>query len=119
MSHPVPPPRSDLKWACVDLDGTLAEPIWTPQNPTTEIGRPIARNVIKLASLHNAGYKIVIHTSRPDTDYEAIEMWLNHYGLPFKAIRTGKPLAAIYVDDRGVHSEHPDWVLAAKEAGKS
>ena len=32
------PPRGDLKWAAIDLDGTLAEGVWTPDDPTAAIG---------------------------------------------------------------------------------
>lgn len=104
------PPRSDLLWAAVDLDGTLAQSVWTPANPTSEIGPPIWANVDKAHRLVAAGYKIMIHTSRPDTDYENIEGWLNHYGIPFKAIRTGKPLAILYIDDRGLHADAESWL---------
>lgn len=104
------PPRTDLLWAAVDLDGTLAQPVWTPANPTSEIGEPIWVNVAKLRQLVAAGYKIVIHTSRPDTDYENIEGWLNHHDIPFKAIRTGKPLAVLYIDDRGRHCDAESWL---------
>lgn len=119
MTHPTPPPRASLIWAAVDLDGTLAESLWTPENPTSEIGPPIWRNVHQVFHLVEAGYKIVIHTARPNTDYEAIEMWLDHYGIPFKAIWTGKPLAAVYIDDRGVHADHADWLSALKEISGS
>lgn len=104
------PQRKHLLWLAVDLDGTLAEPVWTPENPTSDIGAPIERNVAKLREAVAAGYKIVIHTSRPDSDYEVIEAWLNHHGIPWKVIRTGKVLAALYVDDRARHSEEESWL---------
>jgi hypothetical protein len=103
-------PRSTLLWVGVDLDGTIAEPLWTPENPTSEIGVPIWSNLGKLVELTEAGYKIVIHTSRPWTDYEAIETWLNHYQIPWHQIQCGKPLFALYVDDRGRHSEEESWL---------
>lgn len=110
MTYVNPPPRSNLKWVGVDLDGTLAHPVWTPDNPTSEIGNPIAENVHKADELRLEGYKIVIHTSRPWTDYEAIEGWLNHWGIPFDQIQCGKPLFASYCDDRGVHESAASWV---------
>jgi hypothetical protein len=103
-------PRSNLIWLCIDLDGTLATAVWTPDNPTSEIGEPIWANVEKLREAVAEGYKVIIHTSRPDTDYENIEGWLNHYEIPFKTIRTGKPLAALYIDDRGRHADHESWI---------
>lgn len=104
-----PGPRSDLLWLAVDLDGTLAEPLWTPDNPTSEIGPPIHQNVRKLVAAVQRGYKPVIHTSRPWTDYEAIEQWLWYYAIPFSRIVCGKILAAVYIDDRGRHSDAEDW----------
>lgn len=112
MSHPKVGPRDRLLWAAVDLDGTLAQPLWAPGNPTSDIGEPIWENVEKLMKLHEAGVKVIPHTARADTDYEAIEAWFRYYGIPLSQgrIRTGKPLAAMYIDDRGVSSDHPDWL---------
>jgi hypothetical protein len=104
------PQRKNLLWLAVDLDGTLAAPIWTPENPTAAIGEPIWLNVIKLREAVRRGYKIVIHTSRAWTDYEAIEAWLLLHDIPFKAIQCGKLLAHRYVDDRAVHADDPNWV---------
>ncbi len=109
------PPRSNLLWIGVDLDGTIAEPVWTADNPTSDIGEPIWRNVKKLLEVVDAGYKVVIHTSRPWTDYENIEGWLQHYGIPFKSIQCGKPLYAVYADDRGRHAEDASWLPNPKE----
>lgn len=103
-------PRSFLKWIGVDLDGTLAEPLWTPGNPTNLIGGPIARNVVKLREVVKAGYKIHIHTSRPWTDFESIEHWLNLFNIPWDAIQCGKPLYALYIDDRGRHESAESWL---------
>jgi hypothetical protein len=105
-----PPPRSHLLWVGVDLDGTIAQPLWTPDNPTSEIGDPINENLPKLLELVLNGYKIVIHTSRPWTDYEAIEYWLRYHQIPFNGIQCGKPLFALYVDDRGRHESAESWL---------
>lgn len=110
MTHPSVPPRDRLKWAAVDLDGTLAKPIWTASNPTSEIGEPIEENFVKAQALIDAGFKVVIHTARPDTDYERIESYFDYYGLKIRDIRTGKPLAGAYIDDRGVSADHSDWL---------
>lgn len=103
-------PRGDLLWAAIDLDGTLAKGLWTPDNPTSKIGEPIWENVRKARELEAAGYKNVIHTSRGWTDYENIEGWLNHYNVPFRRIVCGKLLAVIYVDDRGRHADAESWL---------
>lgn len=106
--------RKQLLWVGVDLDGTLAEPLWTPENPTSEIGDPIPDAIEKVRELVGAGYKVIIHTSRPWTDYEAIENWLQHYGIPFKEIQCGKPLYAAYVDDRAIHADEKSWLPGAR-----
>lgn len=100
----------DLKWIGVDLDGTLAEPVWTPQNPTSDIGDPIWENVEKLREAVKEGYKPIIHTSRPWGDYPTVEAWLIHHDIPFKEIQLGKPLFALYIDDRARHSEADSWL---------
>ncbi|MGW3992179.1 hypothetical protein ACWEF6_01700 [Amycolatopsis sp. NPDC004772] len=110
MTFKLPPPRSDLLWAGVDLDGTLAEPVWTPDNPTSEIGEPMWANVVKLLELVDSGKKVVIHTSRPWTDYEAIEAWLNYWAIPFHQIQCGKPLYVLYIDDRARHADAESWL---------
>lgn len=104
------PQRERLIWLAVDLDGTLAEPIWTPQNPTSAIGDPIRHNVVKLREAVRAGYKVVIHTARPWTDYEAIEAWCNQHEIPFRSIVCGKILAAAYVDDRAIDARESTWI---------
>ena len=111
VSEFVPPEQlRTLKWLGVDLDGTIAEPLWTPDNPTSDIGDPIWANIAKLREAVAAGYKIFIHTSRPWSDYTAVEAWLNHYEIPFKDIQMGKPLFALYVDDRARHESAESWL---------
>lgn len=109
-SYPHPPPRADLRYIAVDLDGTLAEPLWTADNPTSEIGEPIIENLAKLYAAYLSGYKVVIHTSRGDHDREAIEIWCEHHGVPYERIETGKPLCVLYVDDRGRHASAESWI---------
>lgn len=104
------PPLGKLKWLAVDLDGTLAEPLWTPENPTSDIGAPIRRNVVKLREAVAKGYNVVIHTSRPWTDYQSIEAWCEQHSIPARRIQCGKILAAAYIDDRAIHSEESQWI---------
>lgn len=105
----LPPPRSDLKWLAVDLDGTLAEPVWTPESPGPEVGDPIEKNVAKVRAAVGRGYKIIIHTSRSWTDYEFVESWLIFHEIPWHRIVCGKLLAAAYIDDRAVHESADSW----------
>lgn len=53
MTFPKP-----LKWLGVDFDGTLFNPLWSIENPTSDIGEPIWANVIKAKLAYEAGYKI-------------------------------------------------------------
>lgn len=105
-----PLPRTELIWAAIDLDGTLAEGVWTPESNGREIGAPIERNVRKLEALRSAGYKTVIHTSRGSEHYETIEDWLEFHHIPYDHIVCGKLLAAIYCDDRAIYSEDESWL---------
>lgn len=113
------PPRGNLIWAAVDLDGTLAEGVWTPDNPTSEIG-PVkvyesgqtAKDLVD--ELVRWGYKIVVHTSRAWTDYENIEKWLRYNEIPFRGIVCGKLLAAVYIDDRAISAFENSWLPEQK-----
>jgi hypothetical protein len=109
------PPRDNLIWAAVDLDGTLAEGVWTPDNPTSEIGPmkvyPSGKSARDLVDeLYEAGYKVVVHTARGYTDYENIERWLRHNKIRFRHIICGKVLAAVYIDDRNKDINDESWV---------
>ena len=99
------PPRGDLIWIGVDLDGTIAESIW----PEPGIGPPIKINLIKLRGAVRAGYKVVIHSSRPWSDYEMVEAWLKLNDVPYRDIQLGKPLYAAYIDDRNILPGSSTW----------
>ena len=102
--------NSELLWMAIDLDGTLAEGIWTPENPTAAIGHPIWPNVAKCIKLASKGFKIVIHTSRGWTDYERIEEWAKHWEIPCSHIVCGKLLARAYIDDRNIDMNKESWL---------
>lgn len=102
------PPRDELKWYGIDLDGTLARQIW----PEVGIGEPIDENIAKMIEVYDAGYKIMIHTSRPWSDYEMVRGWLKEYNLlsMVKEIQCGKPLYLKYVDDKAVKADDESWL---------
>ncbi len=103
-------PRDTLLWYGIDFDGTLSESVWKPGSDISNIGPPITKNLRKLQEVVDAGYKIIIHTARPWSEYENIEAWLNHYRIPFKEIQCGKPLFHRYVDDRAIDAEDVSWL---------
>lgn len=100
------PQRDELIWLAVDLDDTLAHAVW----PDPGVGEPIRLNVVKLKEAVRAGYKAIIHTSRPWSDYELVEAWLNHHEIPFHRIVCGKLLAVRYIDDRALPADSASWV---------
>ncbi len=118
MDGPSYYPPEQLQWAAVDFDGTLATDVWTPETPYA-LGLPIRHNVVKLLVLVELGYKVIIHTARPWSDYKAVESWLDYYQIPYSRIICGKLLAAVYIDDRGVHSDDPDWTPRDVRSNKS
>lgn len=100
------PETEGLKWLAVDLDGTLAEPVW----PLPGIGKPILSNVAKLSEAVDRGWKVLIHTSRPWADYEMIERWAAmNLHRPVSRIVCGKVLAARYIDDRNIDMNDEHW----------
>ncbi len=101
-------PRTDdkLLWLAVDLDNTLAEPMW----PKPGIGEPLWDNVEKLRKAVEAGYKVIIHTSRTWSDYELVETWLWMNDIPFHRILCGKVLAIAYIDDRNIDPDSESWI---------
>lgn len=113
--HPKIPPMAELFYVGIDLDGTLANSVWKPSDPTDDIGAPIWENVHKAMDLVDAGFKLAIFTARPSADLAAIESWLDHYGIPYRQVYTGKPLLVAMVDDRGIHASHPNWLRAVAE----
>jgi len=100
-------PLTDLRWYSVDFDGVIAESVW----PDRGIGPAIEENIQKLTEIHKAGFKIVVHTARPWSDYPVIEDWLVKRGIPFRAIVCGKLLAHRYVDDRAINSKESSWLI--------
>ena len=67
-------------------DGTIYDP---PTPGTAEA----------MKKLMGAGYALVIHTTR--IDHDEIKRWLVKYDLPDIQVSNIKPIARIYIDDRG------------------
>lgn len=94
----------EARWFCdvvaVDLDGTLLEFTST----LGEIGhlKEGARELID--GIHELGYQVVIHTARPSFQFIEIEEYLREEGIEVEGILP-KPIAALYVDDRGFRVE--------------
>lgn len=95
-----------LNWYFIDLDGTLAHPVW----PDPSIGEPIEENIKKLQEVIDAGFDIFIYTARHWGDYKMIQQWLRKHKIPFKGIVCGKPLVLKMVDDRAINAGDKTWL---------
>lgn len=99
-AFPLPKEGVELHTIAFDLDGTLAQPTW----PDPKIGEPIALAVYALEWYSDRGFEIIVYTSRPAEQREAIRSWLGMVGISRRvySIVTDKPRAALYVDDRAL-----------------
>jgi hypothetical protein len=100
------------KAVCVDLDGVLAT--YKGWKGVHDIGKPIKGAKAFLEWIKAMDAKIIIYTTRCSKHFNEnrkinelkgfIEKWLRAHKLPYDEVYTGqgKPLAAAYVDDRGV-----------------
>lgn len=111
---------SDQKYVCVDLDGTIAHyQGWVSE---TDFGEPIEGVQEAFAKLQSAGWKIIIFTTRGNQ--ELVRNYLTSHSIPFDHINlnpdqpenagSGKPIADVYVDDRGLQF-NGDWGVTAEE----
>lgn len=102
-----------MKRLILDLDDTLCKRL----NEDYSDALPIAEMVEKVHEYKNAGFEIVIHTSRNVKTFNGnigkisahtlpvIVSWLKKHGIPFDEIYVGKPWCGqegFYVDDKSV-----------------
>ena len=91
-----------------DIDATLGRCENHEYHSATVI-EPIAN---KLRKLHAEGYQIVLYSARGSTSRNGdmkrietevrpeVELWLRNNNIPYDELRFGKPLGAIYIDDK-------------------
>ncbi|HLO13449.1 MAG TPA: hypothetical protein VK206_01375 [Anaerolineales bacterium] len=114
---------SDQKYVCVDLDGTIAHyKEWVEE---THFGEPVAGVQAAFTKLRAAGWKIIIYTTRGNQ--ELVRDYLETHSIPFDSINRnpdqpanatgGKPIADVYVDDRGIQF-NGDWPATVDEVLK-
>ncbi len=110
-----------MKTICIDIDGTICHYIdWQGPNVFGEILPGAVENITKL---REAGYFIIIYTTRADK--QAVKRFLKKKGIPYDAINEnpnqpanavgGKPLADIYIDDRNIPF-NGDWNKTYQDA---
>ena len=106
---------NEVKSIAIDLDGTILEFDWEQwaMYQMNYFGKPKEGAIKALKFLKKLGYKIIIHTCRTNPklhpQHTLGELWmivekkLVEYGIPFDEVwvETGKPIADLYIDDRG------------------
>ena len=108
-------PLKKLKWVAIDFDGVIANNSGHPNYVATT---PIDGAKEALTELQRRGWKVVIYTARPYSDYENIERFLNDHEIPFKHIVCGKLLAERYYDDRNIGFKQTGWQTLLDECGE-
>jgi len=112
---------------CFDLDGTLC----TNTFGEYEAAEPFPWAIERLNDLAAAGHRIIVFTARGTAtglDWEDVtRAQLGRWGARYHELQFGKPNAAVFVDDRAVHTDA--WrsgdafalpgILADPEGGQS
>ena len=98
------------KILCFDLDGIICN---TYKN-NYKLSKPIKKNIKKINSLYDQGYKIIVFTARyMGRSNENINLahrkgftktnnQLKRWGLKFHQLRFGKPSYNLIIDDKGI-----------------
>ena len=95
----------EVKWWGVDFDWTICKNTGHPLYIPTE---PLEGAVEALKLIDSLGYKITVFTARHWADYQNIESWCNHFGIPVRRIICGKPLLRTMYDDKNFGTKI-DW----------
>jgi len=89
---------------CFDLDGTLC----TNTYGAYDEAEPFPWAIERVNALAEAGHRIIVFTARGTAtglDWrETTEGQLQRWGVRYDELQLGKPSAAVYVDDRAVHT---------------
>lgn len=94
-----PMEKDGLRWVGVDWDETIVENTGFPDFIPTH---PIKGAVKSLQKLDEMGYKVIIFTARPWSDYQNIESYCIEHDIPARRIICGKPLFKCIIDDKNV-----------------
>jgi len=109
----------------VDFDGVIHR-YSMGWHDGTIYDRPMEGAAASLKKLEDHGCQIVIYSTRAEGKYingwwqegqrdDMIE-WLDYYHIPYHEVAGGKPMAHVYIDDRGLRFE--DWRSTMKQLFK-
>ena len=112
--------KTKPRYACVDLDGTIAD--YAGWRGPDHFGAPLPGVRQALTTLREQGWVLIIFTTRGDRD--RVRGYLERHAIPFDFINenpdqppgtySGKPFAHVYVDDRAVQFKG-DWPATLAE----
>jgi hydroxymethylpyrimidine pyrophosphatase-like HAD family hydrolase len=97
--------KDELKWILCDLDNTICNNSGFPDFIPTQV---ITGTKKALREITDRGYKVIIFTARPYSDYQLIEQFLDDNDLEYRRIICGKPLAKYMIDDKAIEFKG-DW----------
>jgi hypothetical protein len=95
---------------CFDFDGVLNNyQGWRDEGFDVILDKPFHDTVQSMQDIRAMGYRVVVHSVRcaHEGGIKAIREWLDEHGIEVDDVTAHKPLACIYVDDRGYH--HTNW----------
>lgn len=87
------------KTVVLDIDGVLAVP---DKENAHERCLPVKNAVHGVHELRKRGYRVVLHTSRPEEDRKKTLRWLTRNGFGSVKLVMDKPGGDYYVDDKAL-----------------
>jgi len=98
-----------MKTYCFDMDGVICE----LDDDDYEHRSPIGSTIYWMDQLKREGHTIIIYTGRHINNLEVTKNWLYRNAVPHDLIQFGKPVADLYIDDKGVR--YDEWVRDRKK----
>jgi len=92
-----------MKTYCFDMDGVICE----IDHDDYQFRSPIRNTILIMAQLKKTGNIVIIHTGRHINNLSITKSWLSRNKVKYDLIQFGKPVADLYIDDKGVRFE--EW----------
>ena len=95
----------------IDIDGTVCE-----EGPVVGYAdaKLVEGAVDVVNSLYDCGFKVFFYSSRHFLLYEVTCEWLKKHGFKYSGLILGKPVGAIYLDDKALRFDG-DWQKTKQE----